>query len=143
MRGRPDRLTLSDSKTGPRHVLLGEAAPELLDGLAGSASGGWVFPGRNGDGPLDNNDLYQFWIGTRREAGIVADVRLHDLRHAHTSHAVMNGESQHVAGRLLGQRGASTTNRCVHLDDATLGEAAGQVAAGIARKVRGPGAVWA
>ena len=31
---------------------------------------------------------------------IVADARLHDLRHAHASpHAVMNGESLHVAGR--------------------------------------------
>ena len=33
--------------------------------------------------------------------------------------------------------------RCVHLDGATLGEAAGRVAAAIARKGRGPGAVWA
>ena len=32
--------------------------------------------------------------------------------------------------------------RYVHLDGATLGEAAGRVAAAIARKVRGPGAVW-
>ena len=44
-----DRLTLIDAKTGPRHVLLGEAARELLDGLAESASGAWVFPGRKGD----------------------------------------------------------------------------------------------
>ena len=133
---RPDRLTLSDSKTGPRHVLLGGAARALLDGLAGSASGEWVFPGRNGDGPLDRNDLWKFWTGVRREAGIVADARLHDLRHAHASHAVMNGESLHVAGRLLGHRRASTTNRYVHLDDATLGEAAERVAAAIARKLR-------
>ncbi len=36
---KPDRLTLIDAKTGPRHVLLGESARELLDGLAESASG--------------------------------------------------------------------------------------------------------
>ena len=42
---KPDRLALIDAKTGPRHVLLGEAARELLDGLAGTASGEWVFPG--------------------------------------------------------------------------------------------------
>ena len=52
-------------------------------------------------------------------AWIVAYARLHDLRHVHASHAVMNGESLHVAGRLLGHRKASTTNRYVHLDDAT------------------------
>ncbi|MCY4237307.1 MAG: tyrosine-type recombinase/integrase [Rhodospirillaceae bacterium] len=38
----------------------------------------------------------------------------------------MGGESLHVAGRLLGYRRASTTNRYVHLYDATLGEAVGR-----------------
>ena len=63
-----DRLMLAESKTGPRHVLLGEA-------------------------------------------GIVADARLHDLRHNHASHATMDGESLHMAGRLLGHRRATTTNQ--------------------------------
>ncbi len=133
---KPDRLALIDAKTGPRHVLLGEAARELLHGLAESASGEWVFPGENGDGPLDKNDLYQFWLKARDAAGIVADARLHDLRHAHASYAVMNGESLHVAGRLLGHRRASTTNRYVHLDDATLSQAADRVAVAIQRKLR-------
>ena len=44
----------------------------------------------------------------------------------------MNGESLHVAERLLGHRRASTTNRYVHLDEATLSEAAERVAATIA-----------
>ena len=125
---KPDRLTLIDAKTGPRHVLLGEAARELLGGLAEAASGEWVFPGQSGDEPLGKNDLYWFWRKTRDAAGIVADARLHDLRHAYASHAVMNGESLHVAGRMLGHRRASTTNRYVHLDDATLSAAAERVA---------------
>ena len=36
---KPDRLALIDAKTGPRHVLLGEAARELLAGLAVTACG--------------------------------------------------------------------------------------------------------
>ncbi|MXY39931.1 MAG: tyrosine-type recombinase/integrase [Rhodospirillaceae bacterium] len=132
---KPDRLTLIDAKTGPRHVLLGEAARELLDSLAETASGEWVFPGKSGDEPLGENDLYWFWIKTRDAAGIVADARLHDLRHSHASHAVMNGESLHVAGRLLGHRRASTTNRYVHLDDATLGGAAERVALAVQQKL--------
>ena len=48
----------------------------------------------------------------------------------------MNGESLHVAGRLLGHRRASTINRYVHLDDATLGEAAERVAGAIAAAIR-------
>ena len=85
---KPDRLTLIDAKTGPRHVLLGEAARELLDSLADAASGEWVFPGENGDEPLTKHVLYKLWIRARDKAGIVADTRLHDLRHAHASHAV-------------------------------------------------------
>ena len=133
---KPDRLTLTDAKTGPRHVLLGEVARELLKGLAETASGEWVFPGRDANGPLGVNRLYQFWLKVRDQAGIVEDARLHDLRHAHASHAVMNGESLHVAGRLLGHRRASTTNRYVHLDDATLSEAAERVAESIREKLR-------
>ena len=132
---KPDRLTLTDSKTGPRHVLLGEAARELLEGLAETAAGEWVFPDKGADRPLGENDLYWFWRKTRDAAGIVADARLHDLRHAHASHAVMNGESLHVAGRLLGHRRASTTNRYVHLDDATLSQAVERVAVAIKWKL--------
>ena len=125
-----DRLALIDAKTGPRHVLLGEAARELLDGLAETASGECVFPGKDGDEPMDKNVLYWFWVRTRDAVAIMADARLHDLRHAHTSHAVMNGERLHVAGRLLGHRRASMTNRNVHLDDATLSQAAERVTVG-------------
>ena len=132
---KPDRLTPSDAKTGPRHVLLGEAARELLDGLAETASGEWVFPGGKGNGPLSTDDLWRFWIKTRDAAGIVADARLHDLRHSHASHAVMNGESLHVAGRLLGLRRVITTNRYVHLDDATLSQAAERLAVAIQPKL--------
>ena len=49
---RPDRHALIDAKTGPRYVLLAEAAQELLDELADRASGEWVFPGEIGDRPL-------------------------------------------------------------------------------------------
>ena len=72
-------------------------------------------------------------------AEIVADARLHDLRHAHASHAVMNSESPHAAGRLLGRRRATTTNRYVHLDDATPSQAAERVAVAVERKLRGSG----
>ena len=132
---KPDRFALIDAKTGPRHVLLGEAARKLLDTLVDSASGEWLFPGEYEDEPLTEGALYWFWTKARGMAGIVADARLHDLRHAHASHAVMNGESLHVAGRLLGHRRASTTNRCVHLDDATLREASERVAGAIERKL--------
>lgn len=48
----------------------------------------------------------------------------------------MTGDSLHVAGRLLGHRRASTTNRYVDLDDTTLSEAAERVAGVSGRKLR-------
>ena len=88
-----DRLILSDAKTGPRCVLLGAPAQKVLDALGGKSRGEWVFPAESGDGPMTRGALHWFWTKTRDLAGIVADARLHDLRHAHASHAVMNGES--------------------------------------------------
>lgn len=103
--------------------------------LAETTSGAWVFPDSKGNGPLSTNDLWAFWTRARDAVGIVPAARLHDLRHAHASHAVMNGESLHVAGRLLGHRRASTTNCYVHLDDATLNQAAERMAVAIRRKL--------
>ena len=130
-----DRLVLHESKTGPRQVLLGEAARELLDRVSKTRSGEWVFPGTAREAHMSKGALYLFWCGVRDEAGIAADARLHDLRHSHASHAIMNGESLHMAGRLLGHRRAATTNRYAHLDDATLREAAERVAGEIARRL--------
>ena len=45
-----DRLVLHESKTGPRRVALGEAARRLLDRLAKTRSGEWVFPGTAPEG---------------------------------------------------------------------------------------------
>ena len=132
---KPGRLARIDASTRPRRVLLGEAARELLDRLAETASDMWVFPGESKDEPLNRNVLYRFWVKARDAARIVADARLHDLRDAHVAHAIMNGESLHVAGRLLGHRRPSTTNRYVNLDDATLGQAAERVAMAIHRKL--------
>ena len=132
---RRDRLVLAESKTGPRHVLLGKAARELLDRLSKTRSGEWVFPGPDGDKPLNRNRLLYFWNKVRDEADIVADARLHDLRHSHASHAIMNGESLHMTGRLLGHRSAATTNRYAHLDDVALSEAAERVAMAVQRKL--------
>ena len=130
-----DRLILNDTKTGPRCVLLGEAARKIIEVLGDTANGEWVFPNETGDRPLTKGALYWFWTKARDMAGIVSDARLHDLRHAHASHAVMNGESLHVAGCLLGHRRASTTNRYVHLDDGTLSQAAERAAVAMERKL--------
>ena len=88
------------------------------------------------DGPLTKDEVHDFWIMARRAAGRVADARLHDPRHAHAPHTVMNGESLHVAKRSLGLRRASTTNCYVRLNNTNLSQAAERVAAAIQGKLK-------
>ena len=127
------------------HRARGAAARNLLDRLSKTRSSEWVFPGTAREGHMSEEALYWFWCGVRDEADIVADARLHDLRHSHASHAIMNGESLHMAGRLLGHRRAAPTNRYAHLDGATLSEVAERVAGEIEGKlqVHGPDALVA
>lgn len=60
--------------------------------------------------------------------------KTHAFRLTDGREAVMNGERLFVAGRLLGYRQATTTNRYVHLDDVTLRQAAERVAVAIQGK---------
>ena len=130
-----DALVLSARPRAREYAIHATALQVFMLRVQPNGARSWVFPRDGGDGPLNRNSLWNFWKKTRETAGIVADARLHDLRHSHASHAVMNGESLHVAGRLLGHRRASTTNRYVHLDDATLSHAAERVALAIRRKL--------
>ena len=72
------------------------------------------------------------WYRVRREAGI-EDVRLHDLRHTHASHAVMNGVPVPVVSRLLGHSSVSMTLRYAHLGDRDIERAAERVGQAIAK----------
>ena len=66
-----DSLTPIHVKTGPRHVLLVEAARDLPASLADTASGEWVLPGKGGDEQLTKDNLYSFWLNARNTTGIV------------------------------------------------------------------------
>lgn len=74
--------------------------------------------------PRGNN--LSLWYGVRRKTGI-EDVRLHDLRHTHPSHAVMNGMPMSVMTRPLGHADVSMTLRYTHLGDREIEDAAERV----------------
>ncbi len=122
-------LNLIDSKTGPRKVPLNSQARRILERRPRGASH-FVFPS-----PLDATrprTLYlRLWYRVRREAGI-EDVRLHDLRHTHASHAVMNGIPVPVVSRLLGHSNVRMTLRYAHLGDREIQAAAERVGRSIA-----------
>ena len=128
-----DKLVLADSKTGPRTVPLNTQARRILERRPRGASP-FVFPSpRDPARPRSRN--LSFWYRARREAGI-EDVRLHDLRHTHASHAVMNGIPVPVVSRLLGHSDVRTTLRYAHLGDREIEQAAERVGQAIAALLR-------
>ena len=128
-----DRLVLADGKTGPRIVPLNTQARRILERRPRGASP-FVFPSpRDPARPRSRN--LPFWYRARCEAG-VEDVRLHDLRHTHASHAVMNGVPVPVVSRLLGHSDVRSTLRYAHLGDREIEAAAERVGQSIAALLR-------
>ena len=129
-----DILVLADSKTGPRTVPLNTQARRILERQPRGASS-FVFPSpRDLARPRGLN--LPLWYPVRQEAGI-EDVRLHDLRHTHASHAVMNGVPVPVVSRLLGHSNVSMALRNAHLGDREIEAAAERVGEAMARIMAG------
>ena len=117
-------LVLVDSKTGPRRVPLNTPARSILERQPRGGSP-FVFPSPRDPSRPRYPDL-ALWYRVRREAGI-EDVRLHDLRHTHASHAVMNGVPIPVVSRMLGHSNVRMTLRYAHLGDSEIVAAAERV----------------
>ena len=113
------RLLLTDSKTGPRTVWLGEAAWTILQCLPRYKKHPEVFWNPKTRRPID---LTYFWNEVLDEAQLHG-VRLHDLRHSFASHAAARSETLPMIGKLLGHRHVTTTARYAHLDDGPVIEA--------------------
>ena len=122
-------LVLADAKTGPRKVPLNTRAREILDRQPRSGSP-FVFPSPRDPSRPRGAEL-GLWRRVRREAGI-EDVRLHDLRHTHASHAVMNGVPVPVVSRLLGHADVGMTLRYAHLGDRDIEQAAERIGKAVA-----------
>ncbi len=107
-----DMLVLVDTKTGPRKIPLGTEARRILERQPRTESS-YVFPSPR-DPSRPRGRILPLWERVRREVGI-EDVRLHDLRHTHASHAVMNGVPVPVVSRMLGHSNTRMTLRYAHL----------------------------
>lgn len=118
---REGHLFLRDSKVGPRTVWLSQPARKVLDGTERTSR--WIFPAACAGGPACKSWLNRTWWAIRAEAGL-NNVRLHDLRHTHASHALRRGETVPAIGKLLGHRNPETTLKYTHLADTTIREAA-------------------
>jgi integrase len=127
------QLRLPRSKTGAKVVHLSDAAVGFLrERYARQPDAERVFVGENGG----RTSIGRSWREIRRRAGLT-DVRMHDLRHAFASDAIMAGVPIALVGKLLGHRQMSTTQRYAHLSDDAVRQAANTTAGRIESATRG------
>ena len=122
-------LRLEEGKTGPRIVVLSQAARGILARQPQTTSR-YVFPSLTDESKPRSSEL-SLWRKVRRHARI-EDVRLHDLRHTFASHAVMHRVPLPVVSRLLGHSQSRMTLRYAHVGDRAAEEAAERIGAHIA-----------
>ena len=120
-------LHLADSKTGPKDVVLGAAALQLLRDAP--RDGEWVIPSERRGG-MHRDSVRTLWNKARDEAQL-SGVRLHDLRHGYAAAGASGGMSLTIIGGLLGHTQARTTMRYAHLAPSPLHAAADTIAAEI------------
>lgn len=126
-------VSLPDSKTGKKRILLNPAALAILDGLSMPENGkGYVIRGGAGNDPeTPLVNIKDSWGAIRQAAGL-QDVRIHDLRHSFASVMVSAGMSLPMIGALLGHTDAKTTQRYAHLASDPLRAAADKGGSAIA-----------
>jgi len=122
-------LRLRDSKTGPKILVLGAPAQEVLASFSRSESIPWVFPAISGRGPYQG--VEKVWRQLRIAAGF-ANLRVHDLRHSFASVGLAGGDALPVIGVLLGHADVKTTARYAHLSDDPVRMAADRISGAVA-----------
>lgn len=127
-------VSLPDSKTGAKVILLGAEALKFLKALPKVHGSPLVFP--SAAGGETQLSIQKVWDRVRQAAGL-GDVRLHDLRHNFASIAVSSGQSLYVVGKLLGHSQSQTTQRYAHLALDPVHDAANNVSATLAAKLEG------
>lgn len=95
-------------------VRLAREVVEMLERMKETASGPFLFPGRNADKP--RADLNRPWAKVRKISGLEG-YRPHDLRRTHASFILSSGFDLATVGRQLGHTQAKTTARYAFLHD--------------------------
>lgn len=122
-------LALPDSKTGPKRIVLGKEATELLKQIVKIEGNPYVVTGTVEGQHW--NDMQHPWRRIRSKAKL-PDLRIHDLRHTFASVAASQGESLAMIGKLLGHTQVQTTARYAHLAPHPVSATADRIAAVIA-----------
>jgi integrase/recombinase XerD len=80
----------------------------------------WLFPGGKPDCPMTCKNVFVTCRKAARTAGIAKPVHPHSLRHAFATHLLEDGVNLLVIRDLLGHKSLKTTERYLHVADATI-----------------------
>lgn len=104
-KGGKDRATLLSA-----HLL-----EELRHYWYGARPEDWLFPRRDGRGPINASSIQKMWTQAKRRAGVSKRCGIHSLRHAFATHLLEAGTDLATVQRLLGHTSLRTTMRYLHL----------------------------
>ena len=108
--------------TKDRYTLLSARLLEELRAYwrAYRPQGGWLFPTRGGQRPMDMTTVQKIYTAAKRRARIPKRGGIHALRHAFATHLLEAGVDLHTIQRLLGHGHIGSTMRYFHLARRTL-----------------------
>ncbi len=75
----------------------------------------WLFPRRDGTGPMAGEVGQKIFYTAKRRANITKQCGIHTLRHAFATNLLEAGTDLHTIQRLMGHKHISTTMRYLHL----------------------------
>ena len=83
--------------------------------------GGWLFPGRDPDQPLNVQVLHSACRSAVAAAGLSKRVTVHTLRHSFATHLLENGTDIRIIQVLLGHSNLSSTTRYAQVSKGLIG----------------------
>ena len=83
--------------------------------------GGWLFPGRDPDQPLNVQVLHSACRSAAAAAGLSKRVTVHTLRHSFATHLLENGTDIRIIQVLLGHSNLSSTTRYAQVSSGLIG----------------------